>query len=133
MIVSDGSSNDTANNGKSPGNGSGYEVESSGHGYCRLRLLAKNGHCNRTGRVKGAVLYSLIEASMHSASRTVIESRTAFLTDLELRFLVPMHVGSIFCETKVLHFTDKHAVLETNVVNEDGVVCLRASGSFYIG
>lgn len=110
----------------------GIVRESSGPGYCRYELRAGQQHLSAAGRVKGAIIYQLIEMTMSEAAGTVADLRKSFFTDAEIRYLQPLNAGTYFCETKVLHYSPIHVVLETNVVTEDSLVCVRASGSFYV-
>ena len=110
----------------------GMVRESAGPGYCRYELRAGQQHLSAAGRVRGAIIYQLIETTMAEAAGTVAALRKSFFTDAEIRYVQPLNAGVYFCETKVLHYSPIHVVLETNVVTEDSVVCVRASGSFYV-
>jgi len=111
----------------------GFELESKGHGYCRYRLEIANNHLNPIGIVHGGVLYSLVDYSMGEAVYSVLPDKArAFTTDVEIRYLQSVSEGKLFCETKVLHQGKRIIVCESNVVDDNSVICARASGSFYV-
>jgi len=111
----------------------GFQLEAKGFGYCRYHLEIGEQHLNPIGVVHGGVIYSLVDYSMGEAVYSVIsEQDRAFTTDIEIRYLKSVAEGSLFCETKVLHQGKRIIVCESNVVDDNSVICARASGSFYI-
>lgn len=111
----------------------GFELESKGYGFCRYRLQIQPNHRNAVGIVHGGVLYTLVDYSMAEAAYSVLENGAkAYTTDVEIRYLASVAEGVVHCETKVLHVGHRIIVLESNIVDDNSVICARASGSFYI-
>jgi uncharacterized protein (TIGR00369 family) len=82
------------------------------------------------GGMVGTVVDDVAAMALRAADPTIVASPTV---SLHIDYLRPLVLGAAYtCRGEVLRIGGRLAVADVHVVNADGVLCLRGSGTFAV-
>ena len=98
-----------------------------------LELELTRLHMSRANRVHGGVLFTLLDTAL---GRAVIEAlppgRGCATVELKINYFRPVQSGRVRALGRLEELTRSLGYAEGEVVNEDGKVLARASGTFFL-
>jgi acyl-CoA thioesterase len=98
-----------------------------------LELDLEERHMSRAARVHGGVLFSLLDTAL---GRAVIEElpqgRGCATVELKINYFRPVQSGTVRASGRVVQKTKSLAYAEGDVVNDEGKLVARATGTFFI-
>lgn len=110
-------------------------IESLGmiDGSWTLQLDLSQQHMSRANRAHGGVLFTMLDSAL---GRAILESlpagRGCATVELKINYFRPVQSGRITARGRKLELTRSLAYAEGEVLNEDGKVLARASGTFFL-
>lgn len=110
-------------------------IESLGmiDGDWTLRLDLSRKHMSRADRAHGGVLFTMLDSAL---GRAILEAlppgRGCATVELKINYFRPVQHGRITARGRKLELTRSLAYAEGEIVNEDGKVLARASGTFFL-
>lgn len=107
----------------------GYIIDQFDENGARLKLEVKPHHMNVNGTLHGAVHAAMLDQifSMHIRATTRAKCATI---NLNVQYLSPCTEGIIYATAKFLQEGYRTAILEGEVVQEDGTVIASGNGIF---
>jgi uncharacterized protein (TIGR00369 family) len=98
-----------------------------------LELDLEERHMSRAQRVHGGVLFSLLDTAL---GRAVIDAlpqgRGCATVELKINYFRPVQSGTVRASGRVVQKTKSLAYAEGDVVNDEGKLVARATGTFFI-
>ena len=98
-----------------------------------LELDLEPRHMSRAARAHGGVLFSLLDTAL---GRAVIEElppgRGCATVELKINYFRPVQSGTIRASGRCVQRTRSLAYAEGDIVNEDGKLLARATGTFFL-
>jgi len=107
----------------------GFIIERFDEDGAKLKLELQPHHLNVNGTLHGAVHAALLDQifSMHIRSTTRANCSTI---NLNVQYLTPCHEGTVYATAKFLQEGYRTAILEGEVVHENGTVIANGIGIF---
>lgn len=126
-----------------PGSGSNVEggfarwmgVESleEESGFRRLALTLTPRHMSRANRVHGGVLFTLLDTALGGAVVNALPQGEGCATlEIKINYFRPIQHGRVIATGRLVNRSRRTAYAEGEVVNEEGKVLAKASGTFFI-
>ena len=111
----------------------GLEFTHIEDGVSECRLDVNQRLCNPGGIVHGGVTYTLADSGMALALMSSLgEGRAIATIEIKMNYFKVVKEGSLVCKTRVIDKKRRIAYLESEVLDEDGDLVAKATGSFYI-
>jgi len=102
-------------------------------GRRRLALMLTPKHMSRANRVHGGVLFTMLDTALGGAVVNSLERGKGCATlELKINYFRPIEHGRIVAEGRLVNRSRSTAYAEGEVVNEEGKVLAKASGTFFI-
>lgn len=102
-------------------------------GATTLRLDLEQKHMSRANRVHGGVLFSLLDSALgRSILNALPEGRGCATVEIKVNYFRPIQAGRVTARGVLRELTRSLGYAEGEVVNEQGKVLARASGTFFL-
>ena len=112
----------------------GMEVDDADRGEVVLGWEAREEHLNLQGLVHGGVLATLLDTAMGLAIRSALEPGRRHVTiEMGVHYLRPAYPGRLHARGHVARIGREIAFAEADVVDGQGRVLARATGTFSVG
>jgi uncharacterized protein (TIGR00369 family) len=95
------------------------------HGNVSFEFIPAEYHYNPIGSVHGGVISTILDSAMGCTLHSLITEGTVYTTlELKVNFLRAIKLGSgpLICSGKIIHFGSKTALLEAQIVDNEGKV-----------
>jgi uncharacterized protein (TIGR00369 family) len=111
----------------------GIEILGMEDGAFVLELELQPEHMSRAERVHGGVLFTLLDTALGRAVLEALpEGRGCATVEIKINYFRPVHRGRIRARGRLRELTRSLGYSEGEVLNADGKVLARASGTFFI-
>ncbi len=111
----------------------GVEYLLDEEGRRRLALTLTPRHMSRADRVHGGVLFTLLDTALGGAVvNSLPRGKGCATLELKINYFRPIQHGRVVAEGRLVNRTRSTAYAEGEVVNEEGTVLAKASGTFFI-
>lgn len=102
-------------------------------GATTLRLDLEQKHMSRANRVHGGVLFTLLDSALgRSILSALPEGRGCATVEIKVNYFRPIQAGRVTARGVLRELTRSLGYAEGEVVNEQGKVLARASGTFFL-
>jgi uncharacterized protein (TIGR00369 family) len=102
-------------------------------GVRRVALTLEPRHMSRAKRVHGGVLFTLLDSALGGAVVSALpEGKGCATLELKINYFRPIQHGRVVAEGRLINRTRHTAYAEGEVVNDEGKVLAKASGTFFI-
>lgn len=102
-------------------------------GATTLRLDLEHKHMSRANRVHGGVLFTLLDSALgRSILSALPEGRGCATVEIKVNYFRPIQAGRVTARGVLRELTRSLGYAEGEVVNEQGKVLARASGTFFL-
>ena len=102
-------------------------------GLRRLALRLTPNHMSRANRVHGGVLFTLLDTALGGAVVSALpEGKGCATLEMKINYFRPIQHGRVVAEGRLVNRSRHTAYAEGEVVNEDGKVLAKASGTFFL-
>jgi uncharacterized protein (TIGR00369 family) len=94
-------------------------------GQVTFEFIPKEYHYNPIGSVHGGVISTVLDSAMGCTLHSLVPQGTVYTTlELKVNFLraITLQSGRLFCAGKVIHYGSKTALLEAQIVDNEGKV-----------
>ena len=108
----------------------GVRVTNYERGRVRLDMDVKHEHTNVHHIAHGGVAATMVDTAMGIACFTC--DKGVVTLEMNLSFISPVCEGRVYAEGEVIHNGKHTMVCEGRVFDEEGKLCLRASGTFFV-
>jgi len=106
-------------------------VQEDGSFHLALELRPK--HMSRAERVHGGVLFTLLDTALGRAIiASLPEGRGCATVEIKINYFRPVQQGRIIAIGRVKETTRSLAYAEGEILNDQGKVLARASGTFFL-
>ena len=111
----------------------GMRTTQSASGECRVDVELGPGHMSQAERAHGGVLFTLLDSAMGRAVISALpEGRGCATVECKINFFRPVQKGRLVATGKVVNLSRRVAYAEGSIVNDDGKLVARASGTFFL-
>jgi len=110
-------------------------IESLGviDGATTLALDLEQKHMSRASRAHGGVLFTLLDSALGRAIlENLPEGRGCATVEIKINYFRPVQRGRILARGWMRELTKSLGYAEGEIVNEEGKVLARASGTFFL-
>jgi acyl-CoA thioesterase len=110
-------------------------IESLGiiDGAATLQLDLAQRHMSRANRVHGGVLFTLLDSALgRSIINGLPEGRGCATVEIKVNYFRPIQSGRVTARGRLKELTKSLGYAEGEVLNEEGKVLARASGTFFL-
>jgi len=98
-----------------------------------LELELRRDHMSRAERVHGGVLFTLLDTALGRAIiENLPEGRGCATVEIKINYFRPVQHGRIRTRARMKELTRSLAYAEGEIVNAEGKVLARASGTFFL-
>jgi len=98
-----------------------------------LELELRSDHMSRANRVHGGVLFTMLDTALGRAIlENLPEGRGCATVEIKVNYFRPVQHGRIRARARMKELTRSLAYAEGEIVNEEGKVLTRASGTFFL-
>jgi acyl-CoA thioesterase len=102
-------------------------------GECRIDVELAPIHMSQAQRVHGGVLFTLLDSAMGRAVLSALpEGRGCATAECKINFFRPVQKGGLVATGKVVNLSRSVAYAEGSIVNDEGKLVARASGTFFL-
>jgi len=102
-------------------------------GAATLQLDLQQKHMSRADRVHGGVLFTLLDSALgRSIVDALPERRGCATVEIKVNHFRPIQRGRVTARGRLKELTKSLGYAEGEVMNEDGKVLARASGTFFL-
>jgi acyl-CoA thioesterase len=102
-------------------------------GECRIEIDLQPLHMSQAQRVHGGVLYTLLDSAMGRAVLSALpQGRGCATVECKINFFRPVQNGSLVATAKLVNLSRSVAYAEGSVVNAEGKLVARSSGTFFL-
>ena len=108
----------------------GVRVTNYERGRVRLDMDVKHEHTNVHRIAHGGVAATMIDTAMGIACFTC--DKGVVTLEMNLSFISPVCEGRVYAEGEVIHNGKRTMVCEGRVFDEEGTLCLKATGTFFV-
>lgn len=107
-----------------------FKLIENGRSICELEIQEK--HLNAGGSLHGGAAFTLIDAGMGHALRSVLpEDQSCVTVETKISYFNPASSGRLVCETRILHRGKRVAFLESEIRLGETIVA-KATGTLSI-
>jgi uncharacterized protein (TIGR00369 family) len=111
----------------------GLEVAEEEQGRYTVSLDLQPMHMSRAQRVHGGVLFTMLDTALGRAVLSALpEGRGCATVEIKINYFRPIQSGRVHAQGRLVELTRSLGYSEGEVVNEDGKVLARASGTFFL-
>ncbi len=111
----------------------GMEWEPAPENTARVALKLREEHMSHASRVHGGVLFTLLDTALGTAVVKSLERGHGCATlELKINYFRPIQEGRVRAEGRLVNRSRRTAYAEGEVVNEQGKILAKASGTFFI-
>ncbi len=111
----------------------GIETLGMVDGAATLQLDLQQKHMSRADRVHGGVLFALLDSALgRSIVDALPEGRGCATVEIKVNYFRPIQRGRVTARGLLKELTKSLGYAEGEVMNEDGKVLARASGTFFL-
>jgi uncharacterized protein (TIGR00369 family) len=111
----------------------GLESRQLSQGRYEVTLDLQPRHLSRAERVHGGVLFSMLDTALGRAVLSALpEGRGCATVEIKINYFRPVQSGRVRAEGRLCELTRSLGYSEGEVVNEEGKVLARASGTFFL-
>jgi acyl-CoA thioesterase len=98
-----------------------------------LELELRPDHMSRAERAHGGVLFSLLDTALGRAIiEQLPEGRGCATVEMKINYFRPVQHGTIRAQARMKELTRSLAYAEGEIVNAEGKILARASGTFFL-
>lgn len=109
----------------------GVQFVSSANGAAELRLALQPRHMNSWQVAHGGVVMTLLDVAMAQAGRSLYENVAGGVTvEMKTTFVRPSIGAVLTAQGRCFHRSTTLAFCEADVLDEQGRICAKASGTF---
>ena len=108
----------------------GVRVTNYERGRVRLDMDVRHEHTNVHHIAHGGVAATMIDTAMGIACFTC--DKGVVTLEMNLSFISPVCEGLVYAEGEVIHNGKRTMVCEGRVFDEEGTLCLKATGTFFV-
>ena len=102
-------------------------------GSYTLELALRPDHMSRAERAHGGVLFTLLDTALGRAVLTHLpEGRGCATVELKINYFRPVQRGRLRACGRMKEMTRRLAYAEGEILNEEGKILARASGTFFL-
>jgi len=102
-------------------------------GECEMELDLGEVHMSIARRAHGGVLFSMLDSAMGRAVLSDLPDRRGCATiECRINYFRPVQAGRLVATAKVLNTTRSTAYAEGSIVDSEGRLVARASGTFFL-
>ncbi len=102
-------------------------------GAATLQLDLAQRHMSRANRVHGGVLFTLLDSALgRSIINALPEGRGCATVEIKVNYFRPVQGGRVTARGRMKELTKSLGYAEGEVLNEEGKVLARASGTFFL-
>lgn len=102
-------------------------------GECRVEVELKPIHMSQAERVHGGVLFSLLDTAMGRAVLSALpDGRGCATVECKINYFRPVQKGGLVATGKLVNLSRRVAYAEGSIVNDEGKIVARASGTFFL-
>ena len=102
-------------------------------GATTLALDLEQKHMSRANRVHGGVLFTLLDSALgRSIVNSLPEGRGCATVEIKVNYFRPIQSGRVTARGFMKELTKSLGYAEGEVLNEEGKVLARASGTFFL-
>jgi uncharacterized protein (TIGR00369 family) len=102
-------------------------------GATSLQLDLAPRHMSRANRVHGGVLFTLLDSALgRSILNALPEGRGCATVEIKVNYFRPVQKGRVTARGRLKELTKSLAYAEGEVLNDQGKVLARASGTFFL-
>ena len=102
-------------------------------GATTLQLDLEQKHMSRANRVHGGVLFTLLDSALgRSILNALPEGRGCATVEIKVNYFRPIQAGRVTARGVLRELTRSLGYAEGEVLNEQGKVLARASGTFFL-
>ena len=102
-------------------------------GAATLQLDLAQRHMSRANRVHGGVLFTLLDSALgRSIINALPDGRGCATVEIKVNYFRPVQGGRVTARGRMKELTKSLGYAEGEVLNEDGKVLARASGTFFL-
>ena len=102
-------------------------------GATTLQLDLEQRHMSRANRVHGGVLFTLLDSALgRSIVNALPEGRGCATVEIKVNYFRPIQSGRVTARGFLKELTKSLGYAEGEVLNEEGKVLARASGTFFL-
>ncbi len=110
----------------------GLEFIKLAKGYSQCTLEVNDKLMNPHKVIHGGVLYSMADTGMGGALYTYLDKNELCATlDIKITYFRGVRLGTLICDTKVIHKGKRVAFLESEILNDERLVA-KAVGTYSI-
>jgi uncharacterized protein (TIGR00369 family) len=111
----------------------GYRTIRREDGECEMELELEDFHMSVANRAHGGVLFTMLDSAMGRAVlSTLSEQRGCATLECRINYFRPVQRGRLVATGKVLNTTRNTAYAEGSIVDSEGRLVARASGTFFL-
>ena len=111
----------------------GVEYQAAPPNTVRVVLKLGQEHMSRASRVHGGVLFTLLDTALGSAVVKSLErGRGCATLEMKINYFRPIQEGVVRAEGRLVNRSRRTAYAEGEVLNEEGKILAKASGTFFI-
>ncbi len=108
----------------------GVRVTEYERGRVRLDMDVKHEHTNVHRIAHGGVAATMVDTAMGIACFTC--DKGVVTLEMNLSFISPVCEGRVYAEGEVIHNGKHTMVCEGRVFDEEGTLCLKSTGTFFV-
>ena len=111
----------------------GIDVDGMVDGAFTVSLHLRRGHMSRADRAHGGVLFTMLDTALGRAVLSALpEGRGCATVEIKVNYFRPVQGGRITARGRLCELTRSLGYSEGEVVNEEGKVLARATGTFFL-
>ena len=100
--------------------------------FSQCKIEVRNDHLNPHKVVHGGVFYSMADTGMGGALYPSLgEGELCATIEIKINYFKPVSSGTLLCDTNLVHKGKSHAVLESEITNNEELVA-KAIGTYSI-
>ncbi len=102
-------------------------------GEASLELELAPGHMSRANRAHGGVLFTMLDSTLGRAILSKLpQGRGCATVEMKINYFRPVQHGTITSHARLKEMTKRLAYAEGEILNDEGKVLARASGTFFL-
>ncbi len=111
----------------------GMEMTQVAQGRCVIELDLDERHMSMASRAHGGVLFTMLDTAMgRSVISRLPEGRGCATIEAKINYFRPVQSGRVRAEAECVRLTRTTAYAEGTLLDEDGNMLARASGTFFL-
>jgi acyl-CoA thioesterase len=111
----------------------GFETVAAENGCREIHVKLAPGHMSTANRVHGGVFFSMLDSAMGRAVlSTLPDERGCATVECRVNYFRPVQRGRVIATATVVNTTRNTAYAEGSIVDADGKLVARASGTFFL-